>query len=57
MTNTYITNATWALTGQKLDLRMGQNADDQAQQHDRRHNASQQRYPKLFIFQLHSPLV
>lgn len=23
MTNTYITNATWALTGEKLDLRMG----------------------------------
>lgn len=28
MTNTYITNATWALNGQKLDLRMGQNGDD-----------------------------
>lgn len=28
MTNTYITNATWALTGEKLDLRMGQNLDE-----------------------------
>ena len=28
MTNTYITNATWALTGQKLDLRMGQSGDE-----------------------------
>lgn len=30
MTNTYIKNATWALTGEKLDLRMGQNVDDLA---------------------------
>lgn len=30
MTNTYITNATWALTGQKLDLRLGQNAEESA---------------------------
>lgn len=28
MTNTYITNATWVLSGQKLDLRMGQSSDD-----------------------------
>ena len=28
MTNTYITNATWALNGQKLDLRMGQSGDE-----------------------------
>lgn len=30
MTNTYIKNATWALTGEKLDLRMGQNGDEHA---------------------------
>lgn len=28
MTNTYITNATWVISGQKLDLRMGQSSDD-----------------------------
>lgn len=30
MTNTYITNATWAITGEKMDLRMGQAGDEPA---------------------------